>query len=227
MNKIVSTKNTNAIFLAIVLVTGTITLSIPSFMVGAQAQEYYGMEKDYKKSDKKDVTVKSVKCNNVNVNVNGLELTVLPPTLANLLSSGDEGERGAASYGSNGYGNGGSYDNGQSGSDGDFKFVCINNNNNTVVSVNETTPEPEPEPLTCEECFEEFLSPDEITTFEELFGSPLDRFWILFTNPENELVILEDDFRMALPGVDTEDIDNLIDCLENEGVVFIQDTPPI
>ncbi len=44
-NKIVSTKRTSAIFLAIVLVTGTIALSSPSFIikgVNAQGQPYYG-----------------------------------------------------------------------------------------------------------------------------------------------------------------------------------------
>ena len=46
-NKIVSIKKTSALFLAIVLVTGTITaLSSSSFMIGAdaQAQPYYGMD---------------------------------------------------------------------------------------------------------------------------------------------------------------------------------------
>ena len=48
MNKIVSTKKTSAIFLAIVLVAGTIALSFPSFMVGdVQAQRDYGMDKKY------------------------------------------------------------------------------------------------------------------------------------------------------------------------------------
>jgi len=43
LNKIVSTKNTNAIFLATVLVLGTIALSSPSFMTNASAQSesYY------------------------------------------------------------------------------------------------------------------------------------------------------------------------------------------
>ena len=50
-NKIVSRKTTSAVFLAIVLLTGTIALSAPSFMIGsAQAQSYYdndGMDKRY------------------------------------------------------------------------------------------------------------------------------------------------------------------------------------
>src|SRR5687768_11909920 len=107
MNTTTVTTKISAAFLATVLVAGIIALSSPSFMTGAQAQEYYGMERDYKKSDKKDVSVKSIKCNNVNVNVNGLELNVLPPALANILSSGDEGERGAGSYGGSSYGGNG------------------------------------------------------------------------------------------------------------------------
>ena len=71
-----STKTTkiSAALLATVLVAGIIALSSPSFMVGAQAVPEYGMERDYKKSNGKDVSVKSIKCNNINVNVNGLKL---------------------------------------------------------------------------------------------------------------------------------------------------------
>src|SRR5829696_6118857 len=221
------TTKISTIFLAIVLVAGTIALSPPSFMNVAQAtsdhekyddkksygkdrdesrdhekyddKKSYGKDRDDKKSYGKDrdesrdhekyddkksygkdrdeskytsygkdrdsdkskdssVNIKKVKCNNVNVNVNGLELNVLPPVLSGLIESeaqaSDEGERGASSYGS---GNGGSYGGGQSSSDGDFKFVCINNNNNTVVGVDEdedgVTPPPQPIEDKCEECF--------------------------------------------------------------------------
>ena len=47
MNKIVLIKNASAIFLAIVLVAGTITLSSPSFMIGTQAQPYSGIDNKY------------------------------------------------------------------------------------------------------------------------------------------------------------------------------------
>src|SRR5215204_2802440 len=143
------------------LVVGTIAAFSPSFMItSAQAEPYYGQDNNYKKSYGKDVTVKSVKCNNINVNVNGLELNVLPPVLSGLLTSETqasyEGERGPSSYGS---GSGGSYGSGQSGSDGDFKFVCINNNNNTVIGVDDEEPippessEPPTPPTPCVLCF--------------------------------------------------------------------------
>jgi hypothetical protein len=112
------------------------------------------MDKD-KKSNGKDVSVKSIKCNNVNVNVNGLELNLTSvPFLSGLLASeAHEGERGASSYGSDGsYGD-------KSRSDGDFKFICINNNNNTVIGVDDgetpIPPPPPPGPETCQGCFDE------------------------------------------------------------------------
>ena len=174
-NKILSIKNASAIFLATVLVLGTITLlSTPSFMKDVQAQQdhrtnsydsEYGMDNDYKDRYGKDiyesqyssygkdnykskdnVIVKKINCNNVNVNVNGLELNGLPPFLVNLLASdGQDGYGDASSYGSSSYGYGGqsSYDNKNS-----FKFVCINNNNNTVIEEEETPVTP------VEECAE-------------------------------------------------------------------------
>jgi hypothetical protein len=155
LNNLKSTK-INAIFLAAILVAGTITAVYPSFVIGSQAQEYYGMERDYKKSDKKDVSVKSIKCNNVNVNVNGLELNLSSvPFLSGLLASeAEEGERGAGSYGSGS----GSYGD-KSRSDGDFKFICINNNNNTVIGVDDGDDNGGVTLPSCEECFAE-LSAD-------------------------------------------------------------------
>src|SRR5687768_15738868 len=152
-----STKTTkiSSIFLAAILVAGTITAVYPSFVLGAEAQSetYYGVDsykqsygkESYKSKDSSSAIVKKVKCNNIDVNVNGLEITALPPSLSGLLTdeaqAADEGERGASSYGSGegSYGSGG-----QSGSDKDFKFVCINNNNNTVIGGGEEE-EPIPE----------------------------------------------------------------------------------
>ena len=144
-----STKSTriSAVFLSAVLIAGTIAALFPSFMIGAQADPYYGMDKDHKKVDKK-ISVSSLKCNNINVNVNGLTLDVFPPSLAGgevLASAAEEANTGASSYPGNG------------GSDGgaefkNFKFVCINNNNNTVVQ--EPIP-PVPPVEGCEECFDD------------------------------------------------------------------------
>ena len=163
INSTVTTK-ISAAFLATVLVAGIIALSSPSFMVGAQAAPGYGMDSYDKKSSGKDVSVKKVKCNNINVNVNGLTLnTTSVPFLSDLLGSeahADEGDNGASSYGKGGsYGSDGSYGDKKSVSDKSFKFICINNNNNNVGGGNVTappapTPEPEPPVNECEECFD-------------------------------------------------------------------------
>ena len=47
MTKIILRKTTNAIFLAIVLIAGTFAALSPSFMVGAQAQQFNGMDERY------------------------------------------------------------------------------------------------------------------------------------------------------------------------------------
>src|ERR671910_2297546 len=163
INSTVTTK-ISAAFLATVLVAGIIALSSPSFMVGAQAAPGYGMDSYDKKSNGKDVSIKKVKCNNINVNVNGLTLnTTSVPFLSDLLGSeayaSDEGDNGASSYGKGGsYGSDGSYGDKKSGSDKSFKFVCINNNNNNVAGGNVTappTPTPEPPVNECEECFDD------------------------------------------------------------------------
>lgn len=154
MNIIKLTKKSNALFFAALLLVGTIAASSPLFMLGAQAEPYYGIDKDTKV-----VSVSSLKCNNINVNVNGLELNLTSvPFLSGLLGSeaqaSDEGYTGANSYGSGER----SYGDGKSRSDGDFKFICINNNNNTVVGGNDTddgvTPPPPPFiPTDCIDCF--------------------------------------------------------------------------
>jgi hypothetical protein len=226
-NKILSTKNTSAIFLATVLVLGTIATISPSFMVGAQAQEYYGMERDYKKSDKKDVSVNSIKCNNVNVNVNGLELNLSSvPFLSGLLASeANEGQTGASSYGSGS----GSYGD-KSRSDGDFKFVCINNNNNTVV----VPPPVPPVPETCEECFNTILTEAELDDLiqaieedSEGIVSSLEELCEVFTeNVQDELFragISERLFTLGgNVGISEDKINEILDCLEE---VFDEDFP--
>ena len=71
MRKIISIKKINSIFLITVLIAGTIVLSSPSFMIGAQAEsEYYGMNNNYYKSEDRSVTID---CNNFNINPNGLK----------------------------------------------------------------------------------------------------------------------------------------------------------
>jgi len=185
LNKIVSIKTTSAIFLAIVLVTGTIALSIPSFMIGA-AQASSDREKDHdnKKSYGKDnyesqyssyekdnnnykskkdsssssVSIKKVKCNNINVNLNGLDVNIGASNGNSSIAEAQASEEDEGETITSSFENDERNNNGYNQNDKDFKFVCINNNNNTVVTVNETTPEPEPPISECEECFEANLN---------------------------------------------------------------------
>jgi hypothetical protein len=130
------TKKFNVLFFAALLLVGTIAASSQLFMLGAQAEPYYGMDKD-----RKDVKVSSLKCNNINVNVNGLELDVLPTALSTLLTGGEEDDN-AYSYGSGER----NYGSESSGSETDFRFICINNNNNTVIEEEEEEEEEPPQP---------------------------------------------------------------------------------
>jgi hypothetical protein len=193
LNKIISKKTTSAIFLATVLVLGTIAVSSPSFMTraNAQADSYYEMDnrydsyepteytdnnsyepteypsykpeypsdnRDYKsKKDSSNTIVKKVKCNNINSNNNGVNVNLGLPNNDALVEAQAADNEGQATT-ANGWGN--DERNKQNGND--FKFVCINNNDNEN-NIIETTPEPiPPDTITCEECFTENLTPEQL-----------------------------------------------------------------
>ena len=171
-SKIISTKTTSAIFLAIVLVTGTIT-ALSSLIVGAQAQPYYNSyeppqyqpsyKPDYKakypsdnnnyksKDSSKSVSINKLKCINNNLNLNGNNTGDV-----NIGNKG-QGYSGAYSSGVNGEGYNGYYDGYEKKGKGFDDCVINNNNTNTNTNINvgvgggnQTTP---PEDLACEECF--------------------------------------------------------------------------
>jgi hypothetical protein len=158
MNTSTKTTSISAVFLAAILVAGSIAAAYPMMVIGAQAEQYYGMDRD-RNSDKKQVSVSSLKCNNINVNVNGLELDVFPPFLGggDIAADAAEANTGASSFEGNGGANGGSEIN-------DFRFICINNNNNTLIGGGEPVPPTPPTPPTpvdeCVLCFEEFEDTD-------------------------------------------------------------------
>jgi hypothetical protein len=223
-------KETSTFFLAIILLIGTITLIYPSFIIGAQAESYYGgMDKD-----RKSFNISSLKCNNINVNVNGLEFEVLPPSLSILLTNG-EADANAYSYGS-GKGN---YASASSSSSeiNDFRFICINNNNNTVIGGEEPIPPIPPVPPVdeCIFCFEEttqavrdaintFLAaqgvilvapgieiPADVNTFEQLCK------WLTENAPleltRTQIINLISQFLRANPTVDRGEVQELVECL--------------
>ena len=168
MSKTIITAKANSVLLATVLVSGIIALSYPSFMIGAQAQEFNGMDQRYnnyepehetdygmdsydKKSYEKDYSydkskdsVKNIECKNYNFN--GLKPHGMSSGLNGLSSealAADEGANGASSSESDR----GSYG-GSSGHDGSVTVYCIFDNHKKI-------PKPPVPPVKdCEECFE-------------------------------------------------------------------------
>ncbi|MGE5634341.1 MAG: hypothetical protein ACM3VV_03865 [Deltaproteobacteria bacterium] len=141
-------------------------------MTNAQA---FQIDNNYKKSHGKDVNVKYIKCNNINVNINEFELTVLPPLLTGLATEAQATDAGGSSFG-----NGGS--NGLSGSDNKgIVFICINNNNNE---------QEEPEPTTATlKVTKQINCPDDTQgqdceDFEELITEDQFLFQVTGNNPD-------------------------------------------
>ena len=175
MSKFITTKTTSSIFLATLLVLGTIVTILPS----AQAQQYYeesyGSEYpsykdnyDYKSKDISSTIVKKIKCNNINSNNNGVDVSLgLPNGNDDIVEAQAEGGDQATT--ANGWGNG--ERNGYKQKDNGFKFVCVNNNDNenNIIVINETTPEPT---ITCEECILNNLTPDELQRLNDCFAFP-------------------------------------------------------
>ena len=196
MNKIVSIKNTSAIFLATLLVLGTISTILPS--VQAQPyyedtyeadypsysqdyeQEYPSYKPDYKSKDSSSSVINKIKCNNINSNNNGVDVSLGVPNNDNAIAEAQTADNEGQETTANGlYGE----RNGYKQKDNGFKFVCVNNNDNenNVVVVNETTPTPPPPPpdtITCEECFEENLTPEQLAGLNSFLETRLPSFLV-------------------------------------------------
>ncbi len=214
MNKIVSTKTTSTIFLAIVLVTGTIAAISPYFLtVTAEAQSYYydGMDNSYYKSQKdssKSVLINKLKCLNNNININGNN--------TGDINIGNKGQGYLGVSSSDGIG----YDGSEGYSKQGKGFDCVINNNNNNINIitdgGNVTDGNVTEPQTCEECFEQFLTEGQLST---LLGSASLEQYCDFIESGG---YTEAEFRVELENVDvpTTNIDALIACLENLGIEF-------
>jgi hypothetical protein len=262
LNKIVSTKILNAIFLVIVLVAGTFAAVSPSFIV--KAEPYYEMDRynsyepdygvnndrksygndnyestdypsykpDYKPSYGKDnnykskdnVIVKPLNCINTNFNTNGNingDINTFSPSRT--ATDSDEGDLGAGNNDEVDWGYGDGYQNKK-----DKDFACIINNNNTINNVIEGNGNVTDGnvPDTCEECFEEFLTPAEIsallvpnteyTDLEDLCNA-------IFEGPITE-ESLSDFLEDEIPSIDRDTINQIIECLMEVGVEFREES---
>jgi hypothetical protein len=92
---------------------------------------------EFDNKDKKQVSVSSLECNNINVDANGLELDVFAPFLANsgLAAEAVEGNTDTSSIVGN---------NGDGSQINDFRVICIQNNNNIVTEAEEEPTPPTP-----------------------------------------------------------------------------------
>ena len=116
-------------------------------------KQSYGKDNSYPVKDSSNVSIKKIKCNNINVNVNGDIDIGASQALGGLATdetqaAAEEGEVGASSLGSDG--------GRSSGSDTDLRVVCIYNN----ISPEEECAEADE----IEACFEENMSPEDFET---------------------------------------------------------------
>ena len=233
-----STKTTkySTMFLAAILVAGTITTFFPSFMVGtSQAVQYPDMDRE-KKEDKKNVSIQSLKCNNINVNVNGLELSVLPSFLGGgeVAAEAVEPNTDASSFAGN---------KGDGSEINDFRFICINNNNNTVIEAgNESIPIPPTPPVDpCEDCFRQELTQEQIDqivsesrpfpvgTLSATSLAELCEFLRADLSDEDRIVVYNQlDERMddVMPDIGIESQNFILNCLVGLGLIVEPPPPP-
>jgi len=117
------------LFLAFIITAGTITAFYPSsslFITDAYAI--------------KDIEKEKIECNNINLNLNGLDIDAVPEPLRILLQ--DQGETEETNSGTDTFGMGEEKRFGYN--DKDFSLVCINNNYNEFIVI--PTPSTPPTP---------------------------------------------------------------------------------
>ncbi len=271
MNNIVFIKRTSAIFLAIVLVLGTISLTVPSFSVEAQAtsdrekdydndyedkksydkddykSEYssygkYDRDHDKSKKDSTSVFVKKVKCNNINVNLNGIGVNIggLPnngpvtePIAVAQQEEDDDKDIESISVEND---NDECYEGRDGKSDSEISsIVCINNNNNIVVGGGD---EDDGEPDACEECFTKILTNEQISGFIVGFEQATGESFVTLQDVCEYIIqnqgtedLNEDLVQAAVTNVNPEQIlyevyVQLIECLQDAGIdVGVEDPP--
>ena len=222
MSKLTLTKTTSAIFLAIVLVTGTITsLSFPSFIIKgmeAQAQPYYGSDRmdnsyksqyqpsykpDYKPQyssygkDNRDKSndIKNVDINQfkcINTNININGNNTGDINIGNKGTA--EGSLGAYSSSDSGYGGGeGYYYDGQNyKKDKGFECKINNNNNNTNIGAGDGNQTIPPEPKPAKLNVTKLVTCEDKTVDGVIPAVPIDRCATL------EQLITENQFNITV-----------------------------
>jgi hypothetical protein len=179
LNKIISTKKINVIFLATMLIVGTFALMSPSFMNSAQAepgydkpQQYPSYKPDYNYKSKDTIGIKKVNCNNVNLNVNDVSVNNnvgRPPVGDFTTLDTPSSETESQGITANNFANGEKPNNGFKKDKDGFVYVCINNNNNRGADDDDDNGNGP--------------TPEECTAFVACFNNPE------FSEPANQIVI--------------------------------------
>ncbi len=239
MNINVTTAKINSIFLAVVLVVGTFAAVYPSFIIGvnAQAERDYGYD-----NDRKDVSASSLKCNNINVNLNGIEANIGGAVdsegAAAAPASTQGNEQSSASLAGNDERNNNWV---KKFVDKDFGVICISNNNNNNILAGEEEELPTP-PISCEDCFEEFALTEELLTSIAGLEDPIipliasqsldltgvtdiESLCNAFLEASLELppAVASQLFNQLLPGLtalEQIEVEELITCLFNTGTII-------
>jgi len=183
----------------------------------------YGKDNNYKSKDSSSAIIKKINCNNINVNLNGLDINA---TAASGNGDTNDGAVEAASLMENGNANNGGYgerNNNYAQRGNDFTFVCINNNNNTVVEEDET-PIPPVEDECAEDieaCFEEFLIEETLLALETALESQAGL--TVEINGEDITLRSYADICLLLEGLTFDEISNVISTIISEatGIIVI------
>lgn len=248
MSKKVSLKKISTVFLATVLVVGTIFSLFPSLIIGiTQAEPGYGMDNNYEqsygndnyKSKDNSAILKKIKCNNININNNGINVNqhsqdgITPEGLPALVNKNDftedEDENAWHRNLSGETGMNGGVDKNV------ITTICTNDNINQVVPETTTKPPTQPptEPETCEECFLQNLDGIDIVgilpinvggggqTFDT--REELCNFLKILRTEQDKIFMynLLAGIMINTPTIDDEEAEAVLDCLERLGLVIL------
>ena len=188
LNKIILTKKINACFLAIVLIAGTFALSSPLTVYGQEYEQdyqeyyktsYYPSEPPVMDDSQSVKPSQKANCDNNNVNINDIEQKqsqrqAIDSTLGGSADDGITGQELTSEEALNALtGNGDPLVN----IDRNILNVCFNGNDNTLTGLFSANQGQTGTTITCEECFEENLTPEQFAALnailenQELFSS--------------------------------------------------------
>jgi hypothetical protein len=218
-----------ASILGAILATSILALN-PSTITSAGAQMYgdqYGYDSNYyqddnrygydnnhpKKSSHGDI--QKINCVNSIINVNGVDIIQIPQdgTATAAATANEAGPEGTADAANTQNGNGLAD---KINFDRNLVNVCVNNNDNEQVKISFQEPE---EPLSCEECFNQFLTQQQIDDLLSECCDVANLAEFCLAGEQGTVIINRVEFTEQLidVGLTLDDSNNLIECLESAG----------